>query len=294
MIFLLGSILCSTFLTIAFKFCDRFGISKFQAIVFNYLTCLITGSVVNGSFPSLTMATGESWFAWALVMGVGFVISFNLIAVTVQRSGLAIASVASKLSLVIPFIASILLYQESTSFLKVLGIVLALVAVALTIYTPAADAQFIAKRSTEGAGFLLPLVVFVFTGVLDSLVKYVEQAFLNDANNNEFLIIAFLAAFVGGFAFFIAGISRGKMRFCPKAIVAGICIGIPNYFSIWCLVKVLKLYPRESATLLPVNNLGIVLCSALIAWVLYKEQLHKINWLGIVLALIAICLVAFG
>jgi multidrug transporter EmrE-like cation transporter len=40
--------------------------------------------------------------------------------------------------------------------------------------------------------------------------------------------------------------------------------------------------------------MGIVLFSAVAAWVLFKEQLTTINWLGIVLALGAIALIAFG
>jgi uncharacterized membrane protein len=69
---------------------------------------------------------------------------------------------------------------------------------------------------------------------------------------------------------------------------------VPNYFSIWCLVHVLKQYQGNSSAIIPINNMGIVLFSAVAAWVLFKEQLTTINWLGIVLALGAIALIAFG
>jgi uncharacterized membrane protein len=294
MIFLLGSILCSTFLTVAFKLCDRFGINKFQAIIFNYLVCLVTGSIVNTSLPSYSNNIGEPWFKWALVMGLGFVVSFNLIAITVERSGLAIASVASKLSLLIPFVAAIFLYGEWVSLINIAGIVLAVTAVILTLYSPV---NKLAERSGSFYGignFVLPLVVFLLTGFLDSLVKYVEQQFLNGDNNNEYLVMAFTSAFLWGLLVFLYQVATGKASFELRAMLAGILIGIPNYFSIWCLVKVLKMFPGQSAVMLPVNNMGIVLASALIAAFVFKEHLRRINWIGIILSIISICLIAFG
>ena len=123
MIFLIGSILLSSYLTIAFKLCDRFGVNKFQAIVFNYLACAFTGSVVTGSLPEFGENVGQEWFLWSLLMGASFIVIFNLIAITVQKSGLAIASVASKLSLIIPFVFSLFLYNEDAAVFIELGIV---------------------------------------------------------------------------------------------------------------------------------------------------------------------------
>lgn len=71
-------------------------------------------------------------------------------------------------------------------------------------------------------------------------------------------------------------------------------IGIPNYFSIWCLVHFLQESPWQTSASIPVNNMGIVLFSAVVAWILFKERLTKINWLGILLSLVAIYLIAFG
>ncbi|MEO7531130.1 MAG: hypothetical protein ABIS69_06955 [Sediminibacterium sp.] len=50
MFYLAGSILLTSYLTLAFKVCEKYKVNIFQAIVFNYITCVITGSFVNGSF----------------------------------------------------------------------------------------------------------------------------------------------------------------------------------------------------------------------------------------------------
>jgi drug/metabolite transporter (DMT)-like permease len=126
LLYLLGSILLTSYLTLSFKAVERFGIPVFQAIVFNYITCVITGSVVNGSFPLNASIIEQPWGRWAIVMGTMFIIIFNIIGFTAQKIGVAVASVANKLSLVIPFVFSIYLYNEQATWLKIAGIVIAL------------------------------------------------------------------------------------------------------------------------------------------------------------------------
>ena len=296
MIFLIGSILLSSFLTIAFKCCTKLSINTFQAIVFNYMVCAITGMVVSGYIPSVTYNVAQPWFKWSLIMGAGFILTFYGIALTVQKSGLAVASVASKLSLVIPFLFSLFLYNEDASFLKLAGILLALVAVVLTLY-PEKNIDATSKGvslKVRLQKILLPLFVFVGTGLLDTLIKFVEQGYIPVGDNDTYLINTFSVAFVIGFILLLIQLGLKKLPFNPKAILAGIIIGIPNYFSIWCLIKVLKEYGGISSVIFPVNNMGIVLFSALVAFIFFKEKLSWFNWTGIVLAVIAILMIAFG
>lgn len=295
MIYLLGSILLASYLTIAFKLCDHFKINKLQAILFNYLICAVTGSLVIGKVPDYVGYVREPWFVFSFLMGALFFVTFNLIALAVQKSGLAVASVASKLSLIIPFTISIFLYNESAGWLKVVGIFLALVAVVLTLYPAKKNEIHIVK--TAGISFdkiILPLIVFIGTGIVDTMVKYVQHHFITDANNDDYLISSFSAAFALGFLFFIVQLFRKKESFQPKSLLAGIAIGIPNYFSIWCLLRVLKEFGDSSSVIIPINNMGIVLFSALVAWLFFKEKLTHINGLGIALSIGAIFLIAFG
>jgi len=296
MIFLIGSILLSSFLTIAFKLCDRFGINKFQAIVFNYLACAITGSIVTLSWPSYANNIAQPWFKWALLMGSGFIITFYLIALTVEKSGLAKASVASKLSLIIPFLFSLFLYNEAASFIKVAGILLALVAVVLTLLPgkPEGFSNNTVSGNSRVQKIILPVIVFAGTGLLDTLIKYIEQQFITEGSKDPYLITCFSVAFVIGFLFLLMQLGSGKIAFQPKSVLAGFIIGIPNYFSIWCLLNVLKQYGDISSVIIPVNNMGIVLFSAMVAWIFFKEKLTRTNWIGIMLAVLSILMIALA
>ncbi len=299
MLYLLGSIVLTSYLTLAFKVCERYRINIFQAIIFNYITCVVTGSFVNGSFPVNSEAMGEPWFRWACLMGILFVSIFNIVGITTQKIGVAVASVANKLSLIIPVILSVYLYNEKVAGWKAAGVGLALVAVVLTCYSntnkPATTNDAGYSRSLAGRLVpLLPVVLFIGSGLLDALINHVQKTYVNEENKNAYLISGFLSAATIGSSILLIQYIRGKQVFEWKNLLAGIVIGVPNYFSIWCLVRFLKNSPWQSSASIPMNNMGIVLFSAIAAWLLFRERLSKINWAGIILSMIAIWLIAFG
>lgn len=293
MFFLIGSIILTSWLTLSFKIVERFNIPVFQAIVFNYITCVITGSFVNGAFPIGSDTINQSWFKWSLLMGLMFVSIFNLMGVTTQKMGVAISSVANKLSLVIPFLFSIYLYNEETTVLKITGVVVALLAVILTCFPSSAGTEPSGKPF-HLSNLLLPVILFFSSGLLDTLIKYVETSELNDGNKNAYLITSFAVAAALGSVTLLFLLFTGKMKFDIRSIAAGIMIGVPNYFSIWCLVRVLKDYEGNSSAIFPINNMGIVLFSTVVAWIIFKEKLSAVNWIGILLSVAAIALIAFG
>jgi drug/metabolite transporter (DMT)-like permease len=291
MLFLAGSIVFTSMLTLSFKVLQRYNIPVLPSIVFNYITCVITGCVVNGSFPVNSKVIHTPWFLWAMLMGGFFICLFNIIAFTTQKMGVAVASVANKLSLVIPAVFFILYKGESLHWLKVTGIILALAAVWFTCYNNDAPGK---KPLNALWMVLLPAILFIGSGALDTIYKFVEEQYLDNDNLNAFLISSFLAAAVAGLIILCVRYISGKEKFDARSVLAGLLIGIPNYFSIWCLGKVYKQNWMESSAIIPVNNMGIVLFSTLVAWLLFKEKLSRINWMGILLSLVSIALIAFS
>ena len=291
MLYLAGAIVFSSWLTIAFKIAGRLGISTFQAIIFNYFTCVLTGIFLDGSVPSLKSISVAEWLPWSLLMGSMFISIFNLIAYTTRKSGVAIASVANKLSLVIPFIFSIFLYNESVTFFKIAGVFIALAAVLLTCLPSNKTAD---SFGISWSFMMLPLVLFISSGLLDTLIKYVESNFINESNSNIYIITSFGVAGLIGSVVLIGRLLAGKERIDPRSVFTGIAIGVPNYFSLWCLVRVLKLNPGNSSSVIPITNMGIVLFSTLIAAIFLNEKLSKIKFIGILLSVLAISLIAFG
>jgi drug/metabolite transporter (DMT)-like permease len=293
MIYLIGSIVLTSYLTLSFKVCEKYNVSIFQAIVFNYITCVITGSIVNGAFPVNADVIHQTWFHWALVMGILFISIFNIVGMTAQKISVAVASVANKLSLIIPVLLSVYLYHETVKGWKLFGVIMALIAVILTCYQPRKTS--IEKKEENGKWkYILPIALFLGSGFLDALINHVQQNYVTKENSNAYLISGFFSAAIIGTLYLGYQYLKGKQVFLFKNVLAGILIGIPNYFSIWCLVRFLKQSPWQSSASIPVNNMGIVLFSSLMAWLLFKERLSAINWMGILLSLVAIYFIAFG
>lgn len=71
-------------------------------------------------------------------------------------------------------------------------------------------------------------------------------------------------------------------------------LGIPNYFSVYFLLKALKSNVLESSGIFTVNNVGIVMLSTVAGIVLFHEKLLRKNWIGIGLAIASIALVAIA
>ncbi len=293
MFYLLGSIILTSYLLLSFKVIQKFNIPVFPAIVFNYFTCVITGSIVNGAFPIRASAWGTPWLKWSCIMGILFIILFNLIGVTAQKIGVAVASVANKLSLIIPVVLSVYLYNESVLGWELVGIVFALASVVLTCM-PARTQEAGAEKVSLTMKLVLPFLLFLGSGLLDALINHVQQKYITLATNNSFLIGGFFAAALIGAMVLCLLYLQKKWVFEMRQLIAGICIGVPNYFSIWCLVNYLQASPLETSASIPVNNLGIVLMSTLGAALFFKEKLSTLNILGVLLAVVAIYFIAFG
>lgn len=288
MFFLIGSIILTSWLTLSFKLLERKNIAVFPSIVFNYISCVITGSVLNGKFPLRSEIIHAAWFPWALLMGCLFIGLFNIIGYTTQKLGVSTVSVANKLSVVIPFLFSIVFYHEAITWMKWVGVAVALVSVVLVSYQPTPE------HHTAKSMWLLPAIIFAGSGLLDTLIKFTERNYLDSSNQNDFLITAFATAAAIGICLLVFKYIKGHHQFDARSIAAGIGIGVPNYFSIWCLVMVLKKYPQNSTAIFPINNMGIVLFSAVMAWLIFKEKMSVVNWTGIALSLLAIALITFG
>ena len=288
MIYLILSILFTTALVLIFKLFERFDVDNFQAIVFNYITAGLICFLVLGEPISIAQITSEVWFPSTLLIGVLFISLFNVVAYSAQKVGIAITSVATKISLCIPVIFGYWYYNDSMNSFKIIGILLALVSVYFT-------AKKDVKRETiNPLLFSVPIILFFGSGVLDIVLIYSLETYnLVDKGLelNFSSILYSVAGLIGLPILIFRHFTVGKIKL--KNIIAGICLGIPNVFSIVFFLKCLNHFP-ESTFVFPINNVGIVATSAIFASLFFKERLSKINWIGIVIAMISILLISIS
>lgn len=286
MFYLLLVILLNTYIFAAFKLFPKYGINALQAISVNYMICVATGMLIHGSDVCTPCMTGEVWFKTAIYMGAYFIFLFNLISYATVKQGMALTTVSNKLSLVIPVVFSYWLYSEPMGAMKIIGILLAVPAVYLATYK---------DGKLQTGNLLLTLLVFVASGLMDTAIKYIQHTQLpNQAAQAGFTIVTFAVAGALGTLIAIGRIALKKDRFAFKNIIAGILLGIPNYFSIYYLIRLLDSDMLPSSSMIPVNNIGIVLTTTLVAIFLFKEAAGKQRVAGIILAIISIILIALA
>lgn len=287
MIYLVLTIIFTSALILLFRVFERFNVYIPHVIVVNYFVAASLGLINFKGNIVVSEVVDQPWFRIAIVLGLLFISIFNMIAITTQKMGVSVASVANKMSVIIPVLAAIYLYNESLTFPKVLGLIVALFAVYFTSI----------KKSEQGQGInmnqlILPVIVFLGSGMIDLLVNYAQKNYLKGAAPDLFLSCAFSSAGSAGFLMVIYQVLVKKRKFQAKSILAGIALGIPNYMSIYFLVKTLDAHIFESSVIFPVVNIGIVLFSVVCAWLLFREKLSTINLLGIGLSVLAIALIA--
>jgi drug/metabolite transporter (DMT)-like permease len=286
MIWLILSIATSSLLYVIFKYFGVFKINTLHAIVVNYLIASITGFIAYQGTVQISEITDASWIWYSVFLGALFIVIFNVMALTSQKNGLSVAAVASKMSLVIPVVFGIWLYNESLGWLKVLGIIIALASVYL-----------VSVRSKDGLPlqkgyFILPLLLFLGSGTIDTTLKYAEKIHVPGGEEPLFSAICFTMAFGIGILVLIYEAVFGRWLHW-KSVVAGVALGVPNYFSIYFIIKALKT-DMESSVLFPINHVGTVLFTALLGFVIFKERLLPQNYWGILLAVVAIVCIAFA
>ena len=286
MIYLLLSILASTIIFIIFKLFEKFNINILQAIVVNYCIAFTTGILAYKGTITISQLPNLDWFYYTLVLGALFIIVFNLMAITTQRSGLSVVSVATKMSVVIPVLFGLLYYNENLGAIKLFGIGIALIAVYLT--SNKSDQRTV----INGKLIVLPILVFVGSGIIDTSIKFLEDAYVANNDVPLFSAIIFLAAAIIGFIIIILQVMSGSFKFEFKNVIAGICLGVPNYFSIYFLVKTLRSDILESSGIFAINNVSIVTLSTFAGIFLFKEKLIRKNWIGIGLAILSIILIS--
>ena len=285
MFYLLISICISSFLFVIFKLFDVLKINTFQAIVVNYFVAAVLGFYLSNNSVSFQEIPSQPWFLGAFLLGIMFILVFNVMAQTSQKNGLSVASVSSKMSVVIAIVFGVWYYEESLGFVKLFGILLALIAVYLTSVKEK-------KETTEKqVSLLFPILLFIGSGAIDTSLKFVETTFVQQGGVPLFSATIFGCAFILGMTILLYQIVKGTFRFEFKNILGGILLGVPNYFSIVYLLKALSTDGMESSTAFTLNNVGIVILSTLFGLFIFKEQLIWKNWLGIVIAIVSILLV---
>ncbi len=290
MIYLFLSVASTTLLFLIFKYFEKYDVQTLPAIVVNYVTAMLMGWFFVYETYSLHEIFQKSWSIPMTLIGVLFIYLFLMMAITAQKMGVSVATVASKMSLAIPVIIFIIIDKnESISILKVLGLVLALVGV-----------YFASSKDTGPelkVKFLMyPLIIFIGSGIIDLALGFFSSAKFMQVEADSYLLTAFpfLGAALAGLLVLLYQSIFQKKFVKMRDFLGGLILGVVNFSSIYFLVRALGSGMMEKSSIIPINNMGVVALTAIMSIILFREYLTLRNKIGIALAVISIALIAFA
>ena len=322
MLYLVLSIALSVLLLLNFRLFPRYRVNTFQAIVFNYPVCFLTGLLLLPAGQSFSIDFAQTWTWLALGLGVGFILTFLLSGASTQRMGITATSLANNLSLVIPVCFSLFVFNAGQKAgngfdaLNYLGLVLAVVAVGLSTYKGEEGGKGEKREEGEGsvrtqtlgtaqkpphrrtgrlgANVLLPVAVFLFYGATNTMINYMNLRYIPSADKTvQVTLTMVVGAIAAGLLMLVVRLIQGKETFQPKSLIGAVTLGIPNFLSFYTLLLALSAFGGNGAFVYPLYNIGVILLAALMAALIFRERLSTANKIGLALAVLAIGLISW-
>ena len=287
MISLFLAIILSTLILVQFKLYPKFGINTFQSIVFNYITAFLCGFLIFGKEWNSNYLYQGSWLYLAVIAGVLFIALFLVMGLSSQKNGVAMTSVAVKMSMALTLLFMIKFYNESLSAMKIAGIIFAFLGVFLMAYQKK-------ESSSEKSYTWMLILLFVGSAFLDIVLNYFQENEIKNISNPLFCAIGFGIAGLIGIIVLGLNLIRGIEKIEIKNILAGIFLGVPNFFSIYFLIDAYNSLEWNDSTVLSIMNVSIVLVSALIGFVAFKENASRQKIIGLLASVLAIGLLYFA
>ena len=272
-----------------FKYFGKYQVNNLQAIIINYFTAGSLAAVItntNGLPINFQHIVLSNYIVPSLIIGLLFIITFNLLAYGTQKIGIAISTVANKMSMIVPVIIGIYLFKEAIGVFKLIGIFLAISAIYMTSTKSG-------KLSFDKKFMPIILLIFLGQGIADGTLSWTQKFTLSTENTSLFFASTFFSAGTFGCLFLVYDLMVKKIQFQAKSILWGIALGVPNYLTLHFFIRSLQSPILESSQVFPVVNMGIIILSAISGIILFKEKLTPLNWSGIAIAIIAISFISF-
>ncbi|QSB28845.1 DMT family transporter [Flavobacterium sp. CLA17] len=281
MLFLVLSIICSVVVGVIFKITRKYNTNPTQIVAFNYvfalLLCYFTFS------PDLKEVTVNS--PWTIYIAIGVLLPavFLFLVASIKHMGIVKTDAAQRLSLFIPILAAWFIFKEEFNSYKVIGLLTGFLALLFIIKKQAAN---------TGNKWMYPAIVLFGFGVIDILFKQIALYTTLPYTTSLFVVFAIallVAVFIAAYGFVIK-----KAGFESKNILFGALVGLFNFGNILFYLKAHKAFSENPSTVFAGMNMGVIMLGSVVGLLFFKEKLSKINFVGIILALISIIFIVFS
>jgi drug/metabolite transporter (DMT)-like permease len=276
MIYLIFSILSSVLVAVIIRLNEARNLDRAAVMLFNYLTAAAIGILLINELPS--MKTFSILLPLALFTGFIYVATFFVYMYSVRQMGMAIPVTVTRLSVVVPVLGSVMIFSEAINTIQFFGIVMALISIFLFSWN---DKKL--RTTGDRKEFYLPILLFLMMGSGDFSLKVFQGIYPADYLMS-FIILVFVISSI--LSLFLVLVKR--VIITRQIIIAGFLLGIPNYFSAYFILKALQ--RLSGAITFTLNNIGIIMLSTFLGFIIWREPLKRKAIFAIAFAIISVIL----
>lgn len=281
MLFLVISIFCSVIVGVIFKIGRKYTINTTQIVAWNYVfTLLLCYFIFNPPINDI-----DATAPWSIYVPLGILLPsiFLFLAASIQHMGIVKTDAAQRLSLFIPILAAWLLFKEEFNTLKISAFILALPALLLILSK---------KTENKNNNWIYPTMVFVGFGVIDILFKQIALATSLPFTTSLFIVFGIALAIMIVVALYELVVKKTKIKGFNLGL--GALVGIFNFSNILFYLKAHQAFAKNPSTVFAAMNMGVIIIGSLVGILIFKEKLNTKNYIGLLIALVAIVLITIS
>ena len=244
----------------------------------SYITCFVLAAFYIGDTGFLPKHSGlPHTILLGTIAGAVYLAGFVLLQHNIKRSGVVLSSAFMKLGLIVPMVISIFFFKEMPSVFQLIGFAIAIFAIIV---------MNIEKGSSESKFHFGLILLLLGGGFADSMSKIYDETGALDLSD-LFLFYTFFTAFL----FCMLMVLKEKMRFDKNAVLYGILIGVPNFFSSKFILRSLE--SVSAVIVYPTFCVSTLLAVTLVGVTFFGERLKKNQWFALFMILVSILLLNF-
>ncbi|MEO4005472.1 EamA family transporter [Flavobacterium sp. CAU 1735] len=278
--FLIFSILCSVSVGILFKIAKRYTVSFQQMINYNYIVAIILCYVAYQ--PDTTTITSNAPWSLYGILALLLPTVFLVLAASVRHIGIVKTDIAQRFSLIISILAAFLVFNETISPVKWIGLAIGFTAIFLVLYRNE-------TTSGEKNNWWYPIIVLLGFGIIDVCFKLI--AAYTEIPYTTSLFVVFCGALVVSTAITLYTLLVKKEKVNGKSVLFGLALGVLNFGNILFYLKAHKALHDNPSTVFASMNFGVILLGTLAGTLVFKEKISRLNAIGIFMAFLAIIVI---
>jgi len=282
MIYIFLSVCCSVFVSVLLKLAKRYTIDTQQAITWNYsIAGLLTWLIFKPEIPEFS----QNIFPVYIALGLFLPLIFVMLALSIRYTGIVKTDIAQRLSLFIPVLSAFLIFEEPYTITKIIGILIAFAAIIFSI-------PWQKQNGNSNTFWVYPVIVFIGMGIIDILFKHIAKT--ENIPFTSSLFIVFIIAFTISIIYLLYQVVVNRLKLTILNLVCGWILGIANFGNILFYLKAHQSLSNQPSVVFSSMNIGVILMGSAVGIILFKEKLSRLNYAGIVLALISILILTLA